>query len=125
MQIERIKLKTIEFMKKCRECKILVSFEEDETRCGNEPLKLFLDQWQSIERSIDGHFNGGNDSRNSITLDLQDISHIIPANCRFISTDIQNIKEFDPPNEYDLIVMDPPWWNRYVRRSKKFNRENG
>lgn len=124
-QIERIRLKTIEFIKECRQQKVLPALEEDQNVIGNEQLKLFLGQWQSMERSYDEHFRGANDIEYAITFESNGIGHVIPANCKFINTDIQNIKEFEQTNGYDLIVMDPPWWNKYVRRSKKCNNQNG
>lgn len=124
-QIERITLKTIGFIKECHERKILPRLEKDPNITGNEQLKGFLDQWQSMERTYDGHFKGVNEFVYPITFESDGISHVIPANCKFINTDIQMIKEFEQTNGYDLIVMDPPWWNKYVRRSKKFNSENG
>lgn len=91
----------------------------------NERLKLFLDQWQSIECMYDETFKGGNESKDPFIIELNGTSHLIPPKCTFSNANIQTIERIDAADGYDLIVMDPPWWNKYVRRSRKFKSENG
>lgn len=91
----------------------------------NDQLKQFLDQWQSAESLHEKNFSGENRSMKPIIYEHNGAHHILPANCRFFNMDIQSVNEADLRGHYDLIVIDPPWWNKYVRRSRKFNRENG
>lgn len=125
LQIERIKLNLAKFIAECRQQNVL-SFEEDEARnLTNETLKQFLDQWQSVECSYGANFNGGNESKNPVIIELNGTSHLIPPKCTFSNADIQTIERIGAADGYDFIIMDPPWWNKYVRRSRKFNSENG
>lgn len=91
----------------------------------NDELKKFLDKWQSVECSYTNCFNGGNNSSNPVIHEFNGVRHIIPAKCKFLNIDIQNIRHTDLENGYDFVSMDPPWWNKYVRRSRKFNKDHG
>ncbi|XP_031629152.1 N(6)-adenine-specific DNA methyltransferase METTL4 [Contarinia nasturtii] len=121
--IERIKLRTNEFLNECRKRKLLNSTSDDGTKLTNEQMKLCLDQWQTVECSYTKQFNGKNNFDRPVICEFNGEKHIIPANCSFSNADIQHIEL--KSNDYDLIVMDPPWWNKYIRRSRKFNTENG
>ncbi|XP_055321056.1 DNA N6-methyl methyltransferase [Sitodiplosis mosellana] len=123
--IERLKRNVSNFIAKCHEQNVLPSFERDEAKTmTNEKLKLFLDQWQSVECLYGDNFKGGNDSKKPVVVELNGTSHIVPPKCTFSNANIQNIDRIEPANGYDLVVMDPPWWNKYVRRSRKFNSDN-
>lgn len=84
-----------------------------------------MDHWQSVQCSYNDNFNGGNESTKPVVHEINGTKHIIPANCKFSKVDLQNIQKIDQADGYDMIVIDPPWWNKYVRRSRSFNRENG
>lgn len=45
-------------------------------------------------------------------------SFLFPENCRFYNKDITEIKDL-VKEEFDFIVLDPPWWNKYIRRKRK------
>lgn len=122
-----MKRKTEEFLNHCREENYLLSMENEQTKLTNERMKLFLDEWQSVEqqRSNTNIFSGGNDATKSVVYELDAVSHIIPPNCRFFNINALSVEPAKLADAYDLIVMDPPWWNKYIRRSRKFNRENG
>lgn len=118
-----MKRKTNEFLDECRKRRLLHSAGDDEAKLTNEQMKLCLDQWQSIECSYSKQFNGENTLNKPVIFEMNGVRHIVPANCIFSNTDVQHVKL--KSNDYDLIVMDPPWWNKYIRRSRKFNSENG
>lgn len=101
------------------------STKYDEIRLTNDRLKNFLSEWQSAECSYVNNFNGGNNSTKPVMHEFNGKHHLIPANCIFFNMDVQKMQNTDLTNAYDLVVMDPPWWNKYVRRSRKFNKDNG
>lgn len=101
------------------------SIDDSQKECTNDRVKQFLDEWQTVECSYESNFNGGNNSTNPVIYDYNGVSHIIPANCTFFNMDIQSVPLAYFDNQYDMVVMDPPWWNKYVRRSRKFNKDNG
>lgn len=70
-------------------------------------------------------FNGGNNTNRAISTKIKDGNYLFPANCLFYNDDISNIKKHLKSFKYDLILLDPPWYNRFVKRRKKFYPEHG
>ncbi|XP_076251443.1 methyltransferase like 4 isoform X2 [Rhynchophorus ferrugineus] len=50
---------------------------------------------------------------------LQDSKFFFPENCIFYSKDISEINVQLLDKKFDLILLDPPWWNKYIRRKRK------
>lgn len=47
-------------------------------------------------------------------------SHFLfPKNCEFFCKDACDISSYLPNRKFDLIILDPPWWNKYIRRKRK------
>lgn len=44
---------------------------------------------------------------------------IFPSNSQFYCKDVANIGTELEGLEFDLILLDPPWWNKYIRRKRK------
>lgn len=44
---------------------------------------------------------------------------IFPSNSQFYCKDVANIGTELKGLEFDLILLDPPWWNKYIRRKRK------
>lgn len=71
-------------------------------------------------------FNGANTNENSIECDLYGESFLIPKNCRFFNKNVLEMPQFlSLENQFDFIVMDPPWWNKYIRRINSVKKEIG
>ncbi|XKL61019.1 hypothetical protein PGB90_008076 [Kerria lacca] len=63
-----------------------------------------------------------------LTRNLKDLKFFIPPHCTFYCCDINeidkkivNLRE----NLFDLILMDPPWWNKHIRRKNLNNIDEG
>lgn len=70
------------------------------------------------------NFNGENQSDKSIEIKLNDNElYLIPPNCKFYRNYIKNIANLLNQELYDFIIMDPPWWNKFIRRAKKCKTE--
>lgn len=71
-------------------------------------------------------FSGGNTNDHEIEFPFEGQSYLIPKHCRFFNKSALEISEFIPlDNQFDLITMDPPWWNKYIRRLNSVKQENG
>lgn len=44
---------------------------------------------------------------------------MFPSNSQFYCKDVANIGTELEGLEFDLILLDPPWWNKYIRRKRK------
>lgn len=65
-----------------------------------------------------------NDAARSIIVKSDENSYIIPPNSSFLMTDICHVNSlltFAPPSKFHFIVMDPPWSNKSVKRSKHYS----
>lgn len=64
----------------------------------------------------------GNPADQPLLLTVLGGSYLIPADSQFLMSDIsflQPLIDTKPPSGYNLIVIDPPWDNGSVRRSKR------
>lgn len=68
----------------------------------------------------------GQNSLNHVVLTkIAEQTYLIPSKCKFIKNDVAHMPEQLNDDLYDLIVMDPPWWNKYIRRCKHANETAG
>ncbi|CAH0559498.1 unnamed protein product [Brassicogethes aeneus] len=44
---------------------------------------------------------------------------LFPEKCLFYSFDVNDIDQRLNDKKFDLILLDPPWWNKYIRRKRK------
>nr|CAD7587644.1 unnamed protein product [Timema genevievae] len=83
--------------------------------------------YENSSKQSSSNFHGGNESCNAVISEVENKKYIIPANCRFFCYDVkyieQNLHRLDRP--FDLILLDPPWWNKYIRRKNLKNRKSG
>lgn len=105
-------------------CKIekLFSITKDEVceSLKTENIKLMNDFYDISNDSA--VFHGENNLEIGKLTELNGAFYLIPPQCRFFNNKIESIKEILPPNEannFDFIVIDPPWKNRYIKRVKK------
>lgn len=68
-----------------------------------------------------------NSSRKTVTLDVMGAHFSIPKGSSFLMSDAAHLEPLvehcttSPTNCYDVVVLDPPWWNRSVKRSRKYS----
>lgn len=46
-------------------------------------------------------------------------TYLFPENCTFYSKDVKDLNKYITDKKFDLILLDPPWWNKYIRRKRK------
>lgn len=74
-------------------------------------------------------FRGENSLYHAVLSTISSTTYLIPPRCEFYQDDVRNIDRLlgvcpaDGP--FDLVVIDPPWWNRYVRRAKRAKQTAG
>lgn len=44
---------------------------------------------------------------------------LFPENCEFYSKDVSEMSVHLQNRKFDFILLDPPWWNKYIRRKRK------
>lgn len=68
-----------------------------------------------------------NSSGETVTLDVMGARFSIPKGSSFLLSDAARLEPLvehcttSPTNCYDVVVLDPPWWNRSVKRSRKYS----
>ncbi len=69
-------------------------------------------------------FRGRNTNTYPIVVQFQDQKFFVPRSCSFFSCDLVELTEkVESENfgQFDVIVLDPPWRNKHVRRKNEFN----
>lgn len=64
------------------------------------------------------NFSGGNSSTSPIVVKTFERDYVIPPLCSFVCCDIGNINTELSGKTFDFILLDPPWWNKFIRRKK-------
>ncbi|XP_044006093.1 N(6)-adenine-specific methyltransferase METTL4 [Aphidius gifuensis] len=65
-------------------------------------------------------FYGSNPTNFSVIKKINDVDYVFPNDCKFYCYDVRLIsKKIDLINQYDFVLMDPPWWNKFIRRKKE------
>ncbi|XP_053614857.1 N(6)-adenine-specific methyltransferase METTL4 [Plodia interpunctella] len=65
--------------------------------------------------------NGGNNLDVPLKCKIMDNYFLIPSNSRFLCGCVKEQCLKLKGNKYDIVVADPPWWNKYIRRLKGAN----
>uniref|UniRef100_A0A182YM83 Uncharacterized protein n=1 Tax=Anopheles stephensi TaxID=30069 RepID=A0A182YM83_ANOST len=97
------------------------------TCTSNKKALEFVDQFNSSS-NYDGEqcFRGQNTTDCTIVTEMNGESFLIPPRVSFINSSIDRFTEYIQPDEtFDMIVLDPPWWNKYIRRVKAANSKAG
>ncbi|XP_045467327.1 N(6)-adenine-specific methyltransferase METTL4 [Harmonia axyridis] len=55
----------------------------------------------------------------NIYREVCDSIYIFPQNCEFFCRNTKDLSKYIPAKKFDLILLDPPWWNKYIRRKRK------
>ncbi|ROT76131.1 putative methyltransferase-like protein 4 [Penaeus vannamei] len=59
------------------------------------------------------------ESHNNADIGVREIEnhkYLLPRNVRYICDDVSNLLSHVSGDQFDIIVMDPPWLNKYVKR---------
>lgn len=79
-----------------------------------ESKKFYLENLQ-----LNKNFYGSNKRELPIIAEFHNEKYVFPENCEFYCYNIKEIKEkFDSNQTFDVILLDPPWWNKSIGRKK-------
>ncbi|XP_061392481.1 N(6)-adenine-specific methyltransferase METTL4-like [Musca vetustissima] len=107
----------------CEELKKLIQpfREEIQNLIHQEYVKYLENIPRTWEEKLDfPKFHGANGTTDFQTTKFQEHDFIIPPYCKFYNHNINDVRQILPELEkYDLIIMDMPWQNKYIKRLKK------
>lgn len=113
-----------DFLKLCKLKGFCPTTDEDVIESvKNENIEL-MNKFHKIPNEF-GIFHGENNLRHGKVITLKEHVYLIPPACKFFCKKIEDIEACLEPNEtnqFDFIVVDPPWKNRYIKRVKKANK---
>uniref|UniRef100_A0A182Q5F2 Methyltransferase-like protein 4 n=1 Tax=Anopheles farauti TaxID=69004 RepID=A0A182Q5F2_9DIPT len=94
---------------------------------NNKKALEFVDNFNACSNyDSERCFRGQNSSVHSVITEMDGESFIIPPSVTFINSSVDRFSEYIAQhNKFDLIVLDPPWWNKYIRRIKAVNAKSG
>ncbi|KAL0113067.1 hypothetical protein PUN28_012355 [Cardiocondyla obscurior] len=78
-------------------------------------MKFYQDTYSDKDENL----YGSNDMDNAIISEAHNKKYVFPRKCIFYCYDVRDIeKKIELNNQYDFILLDPPWWNKSIRRKK-------
>lgn len=66
-----------------------------------------------------GLLKGANVISSPQVVEIENRLYVIPPHSNFIRCNLNDLDEKD--KKFDFILLDPPWWNKHVRRKKMNN----
>ncbi|XP_032666350.1 N(6)-adenine-specific DNA methyltransferase METTL4 [Odontomachus brunneus] len=67
----------------------------------------------------DENLYGSNDTDDAIISEAHNKKYVFPKKCTFYCYDVGDIeKKMELNKQFDFILLDPPWWNKSIRRKK-------
>ncbi|XP_053966907.1 N(6)-adenine-specific methyltransferase METTL4 [Anastrepha ludens] len=99
-------------------------------RLGSHDESTFPSYWEEISTEDFPRFNGVNATAAYQHYRFGKYSYLIPPHCEFFNSDVVELPKLLPQlmsnsEGFDLIVLDPPWRNKYIRRIKRVRQELG
>uniref|UniRef100_A0A2A4K995 Methyltransferase-like protein 4 n=1 Tax=Heliothis virescens TaxID=7102 RepID=A0A2A4K995_HELVI len=67
------------------------------------------------------NMKGGNNAETSLKCSIKDNNFFIPPNSRFYCGCVKEQCLKLGGSKFDIVIADPPWWNKYIRRLKSAN----
>lgn len=87
----------------------------DNNECARQASIMFYEKTSALKT-----FYGQNKNP---TLHIAN-GYVFPPGCQFYCDDVANMKKLGN-EKYDVILMDPPWANTYIKRKKKAKQDEG
>lgn len=97
---------------------------QTETQCNLDAIRMANEVYVQSERNPVSNAFGGNNDRNAVTVNINNARYLIPSNCQFYCHNVTEMEKLLNQHKYDLILLDPPWWNKFIRR-KRFKTGHG
>lgn len=115
---ERIK----SFLTDCKVKNLFQQYLEDDIEQYKQKNVELMNKFYNSSTSF-SEFHGENNLNIGVITTINNTKFIIPPKCKFFNKNINDINNFLSTSEkFDIIIMDPPWANRYIKRLKKTNK---
>lgn len=113
---QSIKQKYLKFLEylKTKHLLISTSVETNNQTAQKFAEVVYTESGRVIVQNCVGFNNG--------TAKIQEINKsqfLFPENSEFFCKDICELKLHLKDRQFDVILLDPPWWNKYIRRKRK------
>lgn len=93
-------------------------------KTDNSEARQITKKFHESVRYPDGLLLGRNDDE-AVIENIGDDKYLFPNKCVFYSYDIKDIGNHLRDTLYHFILLDPPWWNKFIRRKRKANSKFG
>lgn len=82
----------------------------------NKPAQSEADKcYNEIDKIVFNNSLGSNGDT-AILQTVNDSQFLFPKLCRFFCKNITEMDQVLMDETFDFILLDPPWWNKYIRR---------
>ncbi|XP_018016851.1 N(6)-adenine-specific methyltransferase METTL4 [Hyalella azteca] len=89
-------------------------------KSAREAASRVLDCTGAAEGHKELGAHGSNEAREVATVAHDGSSFLLPPRCSYWQADVRTMTRVLPRHQrYKVVVMDPPWWNKHVKRAKK------
>lgn len=95
-------------------------FAGDLKHDNNEAARLISQQFyaESSRHQVE-NLHGCNETEKAIISGTEYQRYVFPKKCSFYCYDVRSIQDkMELNNQFDFILLDPPWWNKSIRRKK-------
>lgn len=91
--------------------------DDDPQKTNTDAIELSNKVYEDSGKSILLNTIGENVGKARL-IEINNCNFLFPENCKFYSKDVAEIERYLIDIKYDLILLDPPWWNKYIRRKR-------
>lgn len=113
------------FVDKCRQLGHLETFD------GNDPNNSAAQNLaRQVQSAVDDTkvMSGRNTTDSAVISTIGAGSFLIPPRCEFYQNDVLHLDALlhtaAPATPFHFVSIDPPWWNKYIRRARNANHES-
>lgn len=93
-------------------------FENSTVGENKEALEAAEFALQESSRNLVVNSFGSNIGSSQVQ-EINNSCYLFPENCEFYCKDTSEISASLQNRQFDAILLDPPWWNKYIRRKRK------
>ncbi|KAG5329683.1 METL4 protein, partial [Acromyrmex heyeri] len=116
-EVDRVKQAFIAIMSAARDKGLFCqnNFLDNNEIARLASMKFYQDTYSLKNENL----YGSNDTDDAIVSVAHNKKYVFPKKCTFYCYDVRDIeKKMELSNQYDFILLDPPWWNKSIRRKK-------